>query len=114
MCITAASAAAARLLASAAHAGNKDWPSYNRTLTSDRYVMLSDIDTKNAAHLNKGRMYALDAKDGRIVWEFDMGAERPQRCVEECQGYTGHRPILDLCAILAHGFVLRFRCVPSA
>ncbi len=35
-----------------AHAGaGKDWPSYNRTLTSERYAALDAIDTKNVQRL---------------------------------------------------------------
>lgn len=60
--VTGVSAAAAALLACPAQAGNKDWPSYNRTLTSDRYVTLSDIDTKNAAQL-------------KILCSFDTGEQ---------------------------------------
>ena len=52
----------AMLLAAAAHAGNRDWPTYNRTLTSDRYATLSDIDTKNVAQL-------------KILCSFDTGEQ---------------------------------------
>ena len=31
--------------------GSGDWPSYNRTLTSDRYSLLSQINTKNVDKL---------------------------------------------------------------
>ena len=58
----AAMASIAALLPSAASAANKDWPSYNRTLTSDRYATLSDIDTKNAANL-------------KILCSFDIGEQ---------------------------------------
>ena len=45
-----------------AHAGNKDWPSYNRTLTSDRYATLDSIDTKNVASL-------------KVICNYDTGEQ---------------------------------------
>src|SRR5258708_4860936 len=76
--------------ASLAQAGT-DWPSYNRTVTSDRYATVEKIDNKNVAGLKvvcignaggdnkgvKGRMYALDDKDGHIVWEFYLVPRGP-------------------------------------
>jgi alcohol dehydrogenase (cytochrome c) len=47
----AATVAAAILSSALAHAGNADWPSYNRTLTSDRYATLEAIDNKTVAGL---------------------------------------------------------------
>jgi alcohol dehydrogenase (cytochrome c) len=74
-----------------------DRPSYNKTLTSERFSNLSQINTKNVAKLKvlctydtwrltsfetgpimvegalkgaKGHMYALDAETGKIVWQF--------------------------------------------
>jgi PQQ-dependent dehydrogenase (methanol/ethanol family) len=44
-----------------AHAGN-DWPSYNRTLTSDRYATLEKIDNKTAAAL-------------KVLCSFDTGEQ---------------------------------------
>ncbi|MGH8141573.1 MAG: hypothetical protein ACREU2_03500, partial [Steroidobacteraceae bacterium] len=38
-------------MASAAGAAPSDWPSYNRTLTSDRFSPLAEINTGNAARL---------------------------------------------------------------
>jgi PQQ-dependent dehydrogenase (methanol/ethanol family) len=38
-------------ICAAANAVNRDWPSYNRTLTSDRYATLETIDNKNVAGL---------------------------------------------------------------
>jgi hypothetical protein len=47
-----AAAAAPSSPAEAASAGNAgDWPSYNRTLTSERYSPLSQINTKNVGKL---------------------------------------------------------------
>src|SRR5579863_8549522 len=56
--------AAAVLLGSVttlARAGN-DWPSYNRTLTSDRYATLEKIDNKNVAGL-------------KVLCSFDTGEQ---------------------------------------
>jgi alcohol dehydrogenase (cytochrome c) len=44
-------AAAVIAATSVAFAGNNDWPTYNRTLTSDRYATLEAIDNKNVAGL---------------------------------------------------------------
>jgi alcohol dehydrogenase (cytochrome c) len=48
------------LAASASMAGTKDWPSYNRTLTSDRYATVESIDNKNVAAL-------------KVLCSFDTG-----------------------------------------
>jgi len=58
----AAMAAAVIVAAPAAFAGNKDWPSYNRTLTSDRYANLEAIDTKNVTAL-------------KVLCTFDAGEQ---------------------------------------
>lgn len=39
------------LMSSTVRAANTDWPSYNRTLTSDRYAALEAIDNKNVTGL---------------------------------------------------------------
>jgi alcohol dehydrogenase (cytochrome c) len=56
--------AAAGLLSGPAlvHAAFKDWPSYNNTLTSERYVNLDAIDTKNVARL-------------KVLCSFDTGEQ---------------------------------------
>jgi len=46
-----AAAAMLSVLLSQAHAGNTDWPTYNRTLTSDRYATLEAIDNKKVTGL---------------------------------------------------------------
>ena len=58
------SCAAAMILAasSTAQAANADWPSYNRTLTSDRYATLETIDNKNVAGL-------------KVLCAFDTGEQ---------------------------------------
>src|SRR5271169_297796 len=48
--------------AASAFAGPKDWPSYNRTLTSDRYATLESIDTSNVAGL-------------KVLCSFDTGEQ---------------------------------------
>jgi len=49
------------VVSSFAQAGN-DWPSYNRTLTSDRYATLEKIDDKNVAGL-------------KVLCSFDTGEQ---------------------------------------
>jgi len=48
--VITAAAALMSVVSSLAYAGS-DWPSYNRTLTSDRYATLEKIDNKNVAGL---------------------------------------------------------------
>jgi alcohol dehydrogenase (cytochrome c) len=56
-----AAAAVIGTVSSLAHAGT-DWPSYNRTLTSDRYATLEKIDNKNVAGL-------------KVLCSFDTGEQ---------------------------------------
>jgi alcohol dehydrogenase (cytochrome c) len=44
----------------AADAGLTDWPSYNRTLTSERYVPLDQINKTNVANLRQICVYDLN------------------------------------------------------
>jgi alcohol dehydrogenase (cytochrome c) len=55
-------AAAMLLTGSASQAANADWPSYNRTLTSDRYATLEAIDNKNVVGL-------------KVLCAFDTGEQ---------------------------------------
>jgi alcohol dehydrogenase (cytochrome c) len=55
-------AAVCTLLSPMAHAANNDWPSYNRTLTSDRYATLAAIDNKNVTGL-------------KVLCTFDTGEQ---------------------------------------
>jgi PQQ-dependent dehydrogenase (methanol/ethanol family) len=57
----AAAAVVLSIASSVAQAGN-DWPSYNRTLTSDRYATLEKIDNKNVAGL-------------KVLCSFDTGEQ---------------------------------------
>jgi outer membrane protein assembly factor BamB len=66
--------------ADATAAASGDWPSYNRTLNSDRYSPLSQINTKNVEKLKVvlfgdvgGNFYALDAANGQKLWGKDLG-----------------------------------------
>ncbi len=52
----------ARPAAPEAFAGAKDWPAYNRTLTSDRYATIETIDTTNVAGL-------------KVLCSFDTGEQ---------------------------------------
>jgi alcohol dehydrogenase (cytochrome c) len=57
----AAASVVLSLVSALAHAGN-DWPSYNRTLTSDRYATLEKIDNKNVVGL-------------KVLCTFDTGEQ---------------------------------------
>ena len=59
---SAGAAAVLALVASLAHAANADWPTYNRTLTSDRYAALETIDNKNVIGL-------------KVLCTFDTGEQ---------------------------------------
>ena len=48
---TGASTAAPTPLSAAADAAGADWPSYNRTLTSERYAPLAEINAKTVGKL---------------------------------------------------------------
>ena len=50
------------IAAPAAFAGPKDWPAYNRTLTSDRYATIETIDNTNVAGL-------------KVLCSFDTGEQ---------------------------------------
>ena len=45
----AGAAAVLAFVSSLAHGGNADWPSYNRTLTADRYATLEAIDNSKTS-----------------------------------------------------------------
>ncbi|HXQ05601.1 MAG TPA: hypothetical protein VN831_12730, partial [Bradyrhizobium sp.] len=71
-----------------------DWPSYNRTLTSERYSQLSQIDTKNVGKLKVLCTYDVDQfaafESGLIMVEnaligttqFDIFSLNPATCAE--------------------------------
>ncbi len=61
-------AAAPALLPAAAEAGDGDWPSYNRTLTSERYAPLAEINTETV-----GRLKVLCTYDTGQYSSFESG-----------------------------------------
>jgi len=89
---TVAPLAPAEAQAASATAG--DWPSYNKTLTSERYSQLSEINTKNAAKLKVlctydiGQFTAFESGlimvDNALIGttEFDIFSINPATCAE--------------------------------
>jgi alcohol dehydrogenase (cytochrome c) len=90
----AAVAASAPVEIPAASAAAGDWPSYNKTLTSERYSQLSEINTKNAAKLkvlctyDTGQFTAFESGlimvDSALIGttEFDIFSINPATCAE--------------------------------
>ena len=86
-----AAAALMSVVSSLAYAAN-DWPSYNRTLTSDRYATLEKIDNKNVAGLkvicsyDTGEQFSFQAGlvqvDGSLfaTTEHDIFSIDPNNC----------------------------------
>src|SRR6202789_1156840 len=62
LCIRAVATAAAVLCATSPAQAGTDWPSYNRTLTSDRYATLEKIDNQNVTGL-------------KVICTFDTGEQ---------------------------------------
>src|ERR1700690_4505264 len=58
----AATAAALSILSLQARGSSTDWPTYNRTLTTDRYATLETIDNKNVIGL-------------KVLCTFDTGEQ---------------------------------------
>jgi alcohol dehydrogenase (cytochrome c) len=83
-----------------------DWPSYNRTLASDRYSELSQIDTKNARKLKILCTYDVDEytafECGLIVvddaligtTEFDIFSLDPATCALNWRTHEDYPPAL--------------------
>ena len=84
----------------AVHAADgKDWPSYNRTLTSERFAPLDAINTKNAAALQVVCSYDTGAQtgfhtgllqvDGALfgATEFDLFSIDPDTCKENWRAH---------------------------
>ena len=63
-----AAAAAPSPLPAAAGAADGDWPSYNRTLTSERYAPLAEINTKTV-----GKLKVLCTYDTKQYTSFESG-----------------------------------------
>jgi alcohol dehydrogenase (cytochrome c) len=83
-----------------------DWPSYNRTLTSERYSPLSQINTKNVGKLKVLCTYDLGQfaafESGLIVvdnaligtTEFDIFSLNPATCAENWRTHEVYPPSL--------------------
>ena len=83
-----------------------DWPSYNRTLTSDRYSQLSEINTKNVGKLKVLCTYDVNQfaafESGLIMVEnaligttqFDIFSLDPATCAENWRTHEDYPPSL--------------------
>jgi alcohol dehydrogenase (cytochrome c) len=83
-----------------------DWPSYNRTLTSERYSQLSEIDTKNVGKLKVLCTYDVDqfaAFESRLIMvdnaligttQFDIFSLNPATCAENWRTHEVYPPSL--------------------
>ena len=83
-----------------------DWPSYNRTLTSERYSELSQINTKNVGKLKVLCTYDVDQitafEFGLIMVEnalvgttqFDIFSLNPATCAENWRTHEDYPPTL--------------------
>jgi alcohol dehydrogenase (cytochrome c) len=83
-----------------------DWPSYNRTLTSERYSQLSEINTKNVGKLKVLCTYDVDQfaafETGLIMVEnaligttqFDIFSLNPATCAENWRTHEDYPPSL--------------------
>src|SRR6266851_72326 len=83
-----------------------DWPSYNRTLTSDRYSQLNQINTKNVGKLKVLCTYDVDQfaafESGLIMVEnaligttqFDIFSRNPATCAENWRTHEDYPPSL--------------------
>src|SRR5690348_6389843 len=83
-----------------------DWPSYNRTLTSERYAQLSQINTENASKLkvlctyDVGQFAAfasgLIMVEGALIGttEFDIFSLDPATCAENWRTHEDYPPSL--------------------
>jgi alcohol dehydrogenase (cytochrome c) len=83
-----------------------DWPSYNRTLTSERYSQLSQINTKNVGKLKVLCTYDVDQfaafESGLIMVEnaligttqFDIFSLNPATCAENWRTHEDYPPSL--------------------
>jgi alcohol dehydrogenase (cytochrome c) len=83
-----------------------DWPSYNRTLTSERYSRLSQINTKNVGKLRVLCIYDVNQfaafESGLIMVEnaligttqFDIFSLNPATCAENWRTHEDYPPSL--------------------
>ena len=89
-----------------ASATSGDWPSYNRTLTSDRYSQLNEINTKNVGQLKVLCTYEVGEysafETGLLMVEgaligttaFDIFALDPATCKEKWRTHEDYPPAL--------------------
>src|SRR5580704_4386269 len=101
-----AEAVAAAPPAAAAGTNAGDWPSYNRTLTSERYSTLSQINTKNVGKLKVlctydiGQFAAFESGlimvDNALIGttEFDIFSLNPATCAENWRTHEDYPPSL--------------------
>jgi alcohol dehydrogenase (cytochrome c) len=92
--------------ASAPNTTAGDWPSYNRTLTSERYSQLSQIDTNNAGKLkvlctyDVGQFAAFESGlimvDNALIGttQFDIFSLNPATCAENWRTHEDYPPSL--------------------
>jgi alcohol dehydrogenase (cytochrome c) len=83
-----------------------DWPSYNRTLTSERYSQLSEINTKNVGKLKVLCTYDVDQlaafESGLIMvdnaligtTQFDIFSLNPATCAQNWRTHEDYPPSL--------------------
>ena len=81
-----------------------DWPSYNRTLTSERYSQLNEINTKNVGKLkvlctyDVGQYAAFESGlimvDNALIGttEFDIFSLNPATCAENWRTHEVYPP----------------------
>jgi alcohol dehydrogenase (cytochrome c) len=99
------SAPAAPAASEAASSGTEgDWPSYNRTLTSNRFAPLSQINTTNADKLkvlctydtgqHTGFTSGLLEVDGALIFvtEYDLFSIDPATCREQWRTHEAYAP----------------------
>ena len=90
--------------APSASAAATDWPSYNRTVSSDRYSQLSEINTKNVGRLKVLCTYDVDEysafESGLIMVEnaligttvFDIFSINPATCAQNWRTHEVYPP----------------------
>ena len=83
-----------------------DWPSYNKTLTSERYSSLSEINTKNVGKLKVLCTYDVDQfaafesglimVEGALIGttEYDIFSINPATCAENWRTHESYPPAL--------------------
>jgi len=101
-----AGAAASSPAAETSPAAAADWPTYNRTLTSERYSQVSQINTKNVGKLKVLCTYDVDQfaafESGLIMVEnaligttqFDIFSLNPATCAENWRTHEDYPPSL--------------------